>query len=87
MANYKVKNTTRWELVDRNTGEVVLSGESLGNYCSCYDNNVHDYCQIYKNDDGKWILSLQGDYDFDADYQIHEDVEITYCPFCGRKLD
>lgn len=56
--------------------------------CICRNNKQITYIKIYKNNEtNKWILYIEGDYDYESDYQRYEDVEIEYCPFCGRKLN
>jgi len=57
--------------------------------CNCQsitqDNN--ECYDIYKDDETrKWILSVEGDYDFDYEEQGYVEINIEYCPFCGRRL-
>ena len=55
--------------------------------CQCIIQDNNEYCNIYKDDEtNKWILSLEGNYDWDYEEQEYVEVEIEYCPFCGRKL-
>ena len=58
----------------------------MNNNCQCISQETNENCMIYKSDYGKWVLSIESRYDFQYDEQEYAEVEVEYCPFCGRKL-
>lgn len=52
--------------------------------CNFCDTNQGE---IFRKEDGKWYMRVEGHtwntWDDDYDYT---DIEIVYCPHCGRKL-
>lgn len=54
--------------------------------CKYCEDDEEEYFNIYKNDDEKYVLSIQSGYSFEIDEFIYTEIIIDYCPFCGRKL-
>lgn len=64
----------------------LIGHEQKCELCSKDSNN--EFYHIYKNNEGKYILRIQtSHWDEYYDRYDYEDVEIGYCPWCGKKLE
>lgn len=49
-------------------------------------NETQDY--IFKDQDDKWYLRVEnGNWNFWNDGFDYTDIQVDYCPYCGRKLE
>ena len=53
------------------------------NYC---DENSYE-CEVFRGDNGYYLDVETSEWDDYYDGFIHIELDINYCPYCGRKLE